>query len=315
MAKLADHWRYIYGVTDTQLSFLVKEDGVDILVDLSGHTAHNRLPAFAQRMAPIQVSWLGYPNSTGLNTVDYRFTDYIADPPGSETHHSEQLFRLTNGFLCYRAPESAPPIAPPPFIKNGHITYGSFNNAAKISPSVIEAWSSILHKTPNSKPFLKARPFADGDVKADFLDQFLQQGVDASRIRLRGRTESLADHLSQYSEIDIALDTFPYNGTTTTCEALWMGVPTVTLYGNRHAGRVGASLLNRVNLEKYVAQSVEECVETAVALADNSAHLTKLRGGLRAAMKESALCNARLITSAIEDAYRSISAVKFARLD
>ena len=310
MAALVDHWRYISAMTDEQLSSRIEEDGVEILVDLSGHTAHNRLPAFARRMAPVQISWLGYPNTTGLDTIDFRFTDAIADPPGSEAHHSEQLFRLSGGFLCYRAPEDAPLVAPAPFIKNQHITFGSFNNAAKITPQVIKTWSSILQNTPNSRLYLKARPFADDDVCSDFLDQFSRHGIDKSRLELTGRTESIADHLSRYCEIDIALDTFPYNGTTTTCEAMWMGVPTVTLCGNRHAGRVGASLLSRVGLENCITRGIDDYVGTAFTLAENHDFLSKLRGELRGIMKNSALCDARLVTSDIENAYQSISAAK-----
>jgi protein O-GlcNAc transferase len=308
MAALADHWRYIYAMTDAQLSSRIEEDSVDILVDLSGHTAHNRLSAFAQKMAPVQISWLGYPNTTGLKAIDFRFTDAVADPPGSEAHHSEKLLRLPCGFLCYRAPENAPPIAPSPYMKNRYITFGSFNNAAKITPKVIKAWSSVMHKTPNSRLYLKARPFADSDVCADFLDQFSQRGIDQSRLELTGRTDSLVDHLTRYREIDIALDTFPYNGTTTTCEAMWMGVPIVTLCGNRHAGRVGASLLSRVGLENCVARGRDEYIKMAVALAENHDYLSRLRNELRDVMKNSPLCDAHLVTSKIENAYRTILA-------
>ncbi|MBL4721841.1 MAG: tetratricopeptide repeat protein, partial [Alphaproteobacteria bacterium] len=308
------HWRSIYNLSDTQFATCVVTDEIDILVDLSGHTANNRLPAFARRLAPVQISWLGYPNTTGLTAMDYRLTDCIADPPGSESHHSEKLVRLPNGFLCYQPLNDAPTVSPSPYLQNGCITFGSFNNAAKISPTVVDAWSSILLQIPKSRLFLKARQFSDGVVCSKLTDKFSQIGIDTSRITLKGRTNSPQEHLSLYQNIDIALDTFPYNGTTTTCEAMWMGVPTITLSGNRHASRVGASLLRRVGLENWIAKNTEEYVQIAKRCAIQGNDLSKLRQTLRLTMNKSVLCDANSFTLDLEDAYRSFlsktSAVK-----
>lgn len=304
MEKSADHWRYVSGLTDDQLAARIAEDQIDILVDLSGHTANNRLATFARKPAPVQVSWLGYPNTTGLSAMQYRLTDGIADPPGAEAHHREQLIRLPHGFLCYRAPDDAPDVAPAPHGQNGYITFGSFNNLAKVTPDVVAVWSSILNRLPNSHLLIKARPLADAMVYKNFLAQFEANGVDRARIVLRSRTSSMADHLSMYADMDIALDTFPYNGTTTTCEALWMGAPVVTLTGNRHAARVGASLLSRIDLADCVAVDIADYSNIAVKLATDQSRLVSLRERLRERLSTSVLCAPQTITSDIETAYR-----------
>jgi protein O-GlcNAc transferase len=311
MQNKADHWRFVANLSDDQLAARIAEDQIDILVDLSGHTAHNRLAVFARKPAPVQVGWIGYPNTTGLTALQYRFTDDIADPPGAphhaDAHHSEHLVRLPHGFLCYQPPEDTLAVAPAPHLKNGYITFGSFNNLAKVTPNVITVWAEILRRSPDSRLLLKARPLADSETRDRMLAQFEAHNIDAERIILRSRTSSMADHLSQYADMDIALDTFPYNGTTTTCEALWMGVPVVSLAGARHAARVGASLLHRVGLDTCVAPDVTQYAAIAQALGGESDRLLKLRRTLRETIAASSLCDPAMITFDVENAYESMT--------
>jgi len=301
--ELADHWCTTVGMTDATLGQRIREDGMDILVDVAGHTAENRLPAFAERPAPVQVTWLGYPNTTGLAAMDYRLTDAIADPPGeADALHSETLVRLDDGFLCYAPPADAPA----PSRDSGPLTFGSFNNLAKVTPQVVETWAAVLRQVPHSRLLLKSRPFADAPTRQRYADMFAGHGIEPARLDLLAHIAGTAGHLAAYARIDIGLDPFPYNGTTTTCEALWMGVPVVTLSGNRHAGRVGASILTRLGLDDLVADSRESYVEAAVTLANDSARLAALRQDLRARMQASPLCDGVAFARNVEAAYRQM---------
>jgi predicted O-linked N-acetylglucosamine transferase (SPINDLY family) len=304
---LADRWCNVTPLSHQQLADRIREDGIDILVDLAGHTAGNRLPVFAQKPAPIQVSWLGYPGTTGLDAIDARLTDDIADPPGeADRCHSERLVRLPDGFLCYSPPEDAPSVTPLPAISAGHITFGSFNNPAKITHEAIRAWAAILNNLPNARLLLKGKAFADATTCRRFRRLFAACGIDANRLTTMGMTQSSREHLDLYGQVDIALDTFPYNGTTTTCEALWMGVPVVTLKGKRHAARVGASILHRLELDHLTASSQDDYVAKALTLAGDTAALQALRAGLRERMQRSPLCAPRPFAAAVEDAYRTL---------
>lgn len=300
---LVQHWRDIHGMADHSAASLIARDGIDVLVDLAGHTSGSRLPLFAYRPAPIQVSWIGYPDSTGLREMDYRITDALADPPGVEDRlHSERLLRLPRSFLCYLPPAEAPELSPPPSGKSGHITFGSFNNLAKVTPQAIALWSRVLHAVPGSRMILKAKPLTDHGVRRRILDLFAQGGVAEERIELDPGQPSIAEHLAQYRRIDIALDTFPYNGTTTTCEALWMGVPVVTLSGDRHAGRTGASLLKNCGLADLVASSEAEYLELAGRLAEERETLAQFRQGARQRLARSPLLDAAGVTRELETA-------------
>jgi predicted O-linked N-acetylglucosamine transferase (SPINDLY family) len=300
----ANHWRSIIGLNDKAVVELIRKDNIDILVDLSGHTSDNRLKVFTYKPALIQVSWLGYPNTTGLSAIDYRFTDSIADPVGtSDKCHSEQLIRLPNGFLCYRGNDSIPEQRTLPSIKRGYITFGCFNDFAKVNFQVIKLWSKILRAVPNSHLILKARQLVDPEIKSGCLELFNKEGIDSDRIEFYSTLSKTEDHLALYNSIDIALDPFPYNGTTTTCEALWMGVPTITLKGSRHASRVGASIMTHVGLEEFIVESEQEYIETAVKLTENTVNLAKIRSGLRQQMKNSVLCDEKLFTRNIEKIY------------
>ncbi len=300
-----DGWYDIRGLDDEQATTLIQSNAIDILVDLSGHTGHNRIPLFARKPAPIQITYLGYPDTTGIDEMDYRFTDEWADPPGqTDQYYTEQLIRLPNGFLCYQPPSICPEISPSPMRKNDYVTFGSFNNFAKVSPTIIRHWISILKKVSNSKLLLKSRGLEDGDKR--IIKEFETHGIDPKRIKLYNKLPSTLDHLSLYKELDVALDTFPYNGTATTCEALWMGVPVITLAGPLHLSRVGTSLLHSAKLSELIAESPEEYIQKAIELAANEERLIELRKSLRKCMKASPLTDAKRIASSIETEYRQM---------
>ena len=308
ISDIADRFCFTTGSSDGTVADSIMADRIDVLVDLAGHTNGNRLPVFARKPAPVQATWLGYPGTTGLSSIDIRFTDAIADPPGrTETFHTENLIRLPDGFLCYDPLDPAPAIGPQPCVESGRITFGSFNNLPKINPTVVALWSQLLHSVPGSQLVLKSRQLVDKSVCAQVCEQFTQQGIAPGRIQLLGRVPTTADHLSLYNRIDIALDTFPYNGTTTSCEALWMGVPVITLCGSRHSARVGASILTRVGLPELIARNPEAFVEIGVDLAADPHRLWKLRATLRQCMQVSSLCNARQLADSMVAVFESMS--------
>jgi protein O-GlcNAc transferase len=304
LRALADAWREVHALGDDQLRDQIARDGIDVLVDLSGHTAEGRISVFALRPAPVQVSYLGYPNTTGLPTIGYRLTDAIADPPGeSDALFVERLVRLPDGFLCYRPDPDPPAVAEPPLLANGRPSFGSFNVLSKLSKTTLALWGRLLARVPGSRLVLKTRGLADQEARRHILESLGRHGVEAGRVLLLPPEPQHAAHLARYAEVDVALDTTPYNGTTTTCEALWMGVPVVTLRGERHSARVGASLLRRTGLEELVAETAEEYVEKAAALAGDPQRLRELRAGLRARMLASPLMDGKRIARTIEDAY------------
>jgi predicted O-linked N-acetylglucosamine transferase (SPINDLY family) len=303
----ATAWRPVVGMSDDDFAAAVRSDGIDVLVDLSGHTSGNRLAVFARRPAPVQVTWLGYPDTTGLSTMDFRLTDAIVDPPGAaDTRSSERLVRLPDGFNCYTAPDLAPDVAPLPAIERGFVTFGSFNNLVKVNAGVLDVWTAILKQVPASRLLLKHRWLAFQYMRARIVRLFEQRGIARDRLELLGKLPSTADHLAAYGGVDIALDTFPYAGATTTCEALWMGVPVVTLAGDRHAARVGASLLARVGLQDLVTSDPKGYVETAARLAADLPPLAELRAGLRGRVAASPICDASRFGRQLDAAYRSM---------
>jgi protein O-GlcNAc transferase len=302
----ASHWRSTVSMDDEALRQHVRSDQIDILIDLTGHFADTRLRAFAAKPAPVTASWLGYPATTGLPTIDWRITDAIADPPGAERFYSEKLMRLPNGFLCFRPLADAPPVTPLPAMTRDHLTFGSFNNQLKINRSVFAVWSRILTAVPDARLFIKIQLLEDEGVAARLRDGFAAEGIDVRRVELHPWISGMRDHLAAYGEIDIALDPFPYNGTTTTCEALWMGVPAVTLIGDRHAGRVGLDLLSRVGLERFAAPDIDTYVQIAAALAEDRAQLAELRAGLRERVAHSPLCDAPRFAREFESALRAM---------
>jgi protein O-GlcNAc transferase len=307
MKGYADHWRNIVDISDDEVSELVRNDNIDILVDLSGHTGSGRILVFAHKPAPVQISWIGYPNTTGLSTMDYKIVDNFTDPAGMTDHlYTEKLIRLPASFLCYLPYKDSPEVGELPAVKNGFITFGSFNILAKISPEVIRVWSDILRTIPNSRLIMKARNLHDSPTVRSFLNHFTEQGIDSERIELISRTPTYREHLAIYNRIDIALDTFPYNGTTTTFEAMWMGVPVVTLEGETHVSRVGVSLLTNVGLRDLVGKTKEHYTDITIDLANHLNTLHSLRNSLRQRMKQSPLTDIKQFTMNIEDIYRQI---------
>lgn len=307
LRSLTGQWRNTTGVSDDRLAEQVRADGIDILVDLAGHTVGNRLLVFTAKSAPVQVTYLGYPNTTGIEAMDYRLTDAYADPPGvTDNNYSETLFRLPRGFLCYRPPDDAPSVKSLPALASGRITFGSFNNLMKVTPEVISVWASILKAVPNSRLIMKNNSFGDASTRERCLDMFMAHSISRERLEFLPPAGSLPEHLDLYGRVDIALDTFPYNGTTTTCEALWMGVPVITLAGRRHASRVGVSLLTQAGLADFIATSPDEYVRIACSLASQSEALSRLRATLRGMVVASPLCDEKSFARDIEAAYREM---------
>ena len=305
--KLSTHWRRIIGLSDSQAAELIRADKIDILVDLAGHTASNSLPVFARKPAPVQVTWLGYANTTGLDAIDYRITDAFADPPGTTEHlHSEQLIRLPRSAWCYYPLENAPAVGTPPVRGTGHITFGCFNAMPKINQPLIKLWARILHNLPGSRLLLKNNSLGEESVQQQLTQQFKQEGISPELLLLTGSVPDQSGHLASYGRVDIALDTFPYHGTTTSCEALWMGVPMVVLAGKTHISRVGVSLLSNLGHPEWIATNPEEYIQIALDLAKDITHLAALRVSLRETMRNSPLMDAAGFALDMESAFRKM---------
>ncbi len=304
LQQQASAWRIIHGFSDDTVATIVREDQIDILIDLAGHTAHHRLLVFARKPAPVQATYLGYFDTTGLTSIDYRITDAWADPPGAEKYYTEQLVRLPSGFNCYAPPAEAPAVtlrAP-----SNEIIFGSFNQLVKITPAVVALWAQLLREIPHARLLLKAGSSGDPLTQASYRAQFAAHGIVSDRLIIAPPVTSVAEHLGTYAQIDIALDPFPFNGATTTCEALWMGVPVITLAGQTHAGRVGTSVLSRVGLSHCIATTPEEYVAIAAQLANDHSQRATLRRSLRETMQTSSLCDAKHLTHELEAAYREM---------
>ncbi|XP_022977518.1 probable UDP-N-acetylglucosamine--peptide N-acetylglucosaminyltransferase SPINDLY isoform X2 [Cucurbita maxima] len=299
-------WRDIYGIDEKKVASMVREDKVDILVELTGHTANNKLGMMACRPAPLQVTWIGYPNTTGLPTIDYRISDALADPPNTKQKHVEELVRLPESFLCYTPSPEAGTVSSAPALSNGFITFGSFNNLAKITPKVLQVWARILCAIPNSRLVVKCKPFGCDSVRQRFLSTLEQLGLESQRVDLLPLILLNHDHMQAYSLMDISLDTFPYAGTTTTCESLYMGVPCVTMAGSVHAHNVGVSLLSNVGLGHLVAKNEEEYVKLALQLASDVTALSNLRMSLRNLMSKSPVCDGPNFILHLESTYRKM---------
>ena len=302
-----DYYRNIRNLDDEAVAELIERDQIDVLVDLAGHVGDNRLLVMARKPSPIQLTYLGYPDTTGLAAIDYRLTDVLADPPdlGAQRFYTEELAFLPDGFLCYRPPDFAPVIAPLPAEKAGSVTFGSFNNNCKINPVITDLWAQVLRGNANSRLLLKLKGGDDPSIRDRYLDLFEKAGLGRARVDIHG-WKSPDEHLQTYAQMDIALDTYPYNGTTTTCEALWMGVPTVSLVGECHPSRVGLSILTRLGLEFFAASTPREYVAKATALATNLPALAQIRRTMRARIAASGLCYAKGFAGQIEAAYRQM---------
>ena len=303
-------WRELGTKTAEQLAETILADGVDILIDLALHTSDNRLDVFALKPAPLQVSWLGYPESSGLATMDYRLTDAHLEPSTGNrlAHPHEQAWLLPDCWTCYEPPLGFPDVNASPAASGRPFTYGSFNNNCKINGDVLDAWARILLATPGSRLKLLAK---QGTHRRRFVDELVRRGVEAERIQFADYVPAAADLsqgglLARYHDIDVALDTFPYGGMTTTLDALWMGVPVVSLIGERNLGRAGLSLLSNVGLSEFATKDADGYVDVAVKLAHDLPRLADLRASLRERMRASPILDAAGYTRKVEAAFRGM---------
>lgn len=305
---LVDAWKPLTNLSDHDARDQIEADDIDVLIDLSGHTDHNRLGVFALRAAPVQVHYLGYFASTGLTEIDYWIGDEILNPPANDVHFSEKVWRLPRIRMCYQPGPAAPPSAwnPQP---NGTVWIGSFNDLSKITPESLALWAKVLQSLPEGRLLLKARELADPRNQQRILDEMAKLGIPEQRIELRdrGSTPDWVSHMTYHDRLDIALDPVGgHGGATTTCEALWMSVPVITLEGDRVASRMTASLLSAIGHAEWVAASETDYVSKVVALARDARSRAHLRSSQRKQMAASPLCDAGGLASSLEDAYLSM---------
>lgn len=298
-------WRAVDGLGDAEMSQLIEQDQIDILIDLSGHTAKNRLLLFARKPAPVQASWLGYFNTTGMAAMDYLIVDPRVAPPEEQAPFAEQALRLPGCYLTYEIPDYAPAVATAPCVARGYVTYGCFNAVSKVGLPVVSAWSEVLRRNPTARLVMKTRAFGDDASRRLYQQHFERCGVSRERVDLVGPSAH-QEVLPYYSEVDIALDPFPYNGGTTSCEALAMGVPVITLRGDRFVSRVGATIVESAGLPELVAGTVNEYIEKAVDLGRHPALIAEMRAGMRRRLAASTLCDTDGFTRRLEGAYRDI---------
>ena len=299
----SDHWRNILCWSDEELAQKIRHDTIDILVDLAGHTSGNRLLGFAHKPAPVQATWIGYHATTGLPAMDYIIGDRYLIPPEEERYYVEHVLRLPNAYLCFSPPDVELTPGTLPALSSGKITFGCFNNPSKISETVIACWSKLLRILPQAQLYLKYKPFGDKDVRQRFQTLFAQHGIDVARIRFAGLSPR-HEYLAAYQEVDLGLDPFPFNGCTTTMESLWMGVPVVTLRGDRYVGHMGETILKHLDLAECVTDSEEAYIDRAIALVSDLPRLAALRSGLRDRLLKSPLCDGPGFTRDLEAVYR-----------
>jgi predicted O-linked N-acetylglucosamine transferase (SPINDLY family) len=296
-----EHFYNVSQLNDNALKELIRSHQVDILVDLNGLTEHHRLAVLADRVAPIQLNWIGYPNTTGLAQMDFRIIDNLTDPVGqSEAFCSETLLRLPAPFLCFAPLAELPDVVPPPFAGHGFITFGSFNSFAKLNPPLIANWASILRQLPDSRLLIKNLGMDYERPRKQVGELFASLGIAIDRLTFAGKTITPTDHLKFYGQVDICLDSFPYNGTTTTCDSLLMGVPVVSRAGNDHRSRVGLSLLSALELEYLVASDEDSLVRIVTDLTSKPQQLHNLRSELRSKLVHSSLGDAASLTANLE---------------
>jgi predicted O-linked N-acetylglucosamine transferase (SPINDLY family) len=300
----SDGWRSTSGLSDEEIALQVRADGIDVLVDLSGHTGGNCLGAFARYPAPVQVSYLGYPRTTGLRAMQYRLTDAVCDQEGEPVVCTEELVRLPGAWCCWEA-QPAPEITPPPCLTNGYVTFGSLHNVLKINDRVLDLWARVLNAVPGSRLRIHRNTLI-GATRERFQARLAAGGVAVERVDMGASATDGASHLDDYARFDISLDAQPWSAHTTTCESLWMGVPMVTERGARAAGRSSASLLEAVGLRELVADTPDDFVALAAAWAGDPQRLADLRGRLREQTRRSPLCDGAAFTRGLEAAYRQM---------
>ena len=301
----ATQWRDVIGNSDQRLAEQIRADHIDILFDLSGHTAHNRLLVFACKPVPIQVTWIGYEGTTGLAAMDYLIADRHLVPEETENYYREQVLRMPDGYLCYDPPVAAPPVGPLPSLTTDYVTFGSFNNLAKITPEVVRVWAKILRRTPTARLVLMYLGLGEQTVKRRYLELFVAHGVEPQRLKLLP-SSSYAEYLATYQQVDVALDPFPFSGSATTCEALWMGVPVITCPGETFAGRHSLSHLSNAGLTETIARDLDEYVELAVSVAGDLPRLAMLRANLRQRMAASPLCDGKRFATNLASMLREV---------
>ena len=283
---LVDQWQSTVGLSDPQVAERIRNDGIDILVDLALHTADNRLLVFARKPAPVQVTMLGMPSTTGLATMDYRLTDPHLDPPGAtDGDYTEQSIRLPHGYWCYQPPEEAPLVRVLPALSNGFITFGCLNQFAKVSRPALQVWVNILQSLPTARLVIHSDP---GSHLEAVRRLFQDGGIAPDRVEFAARVPRLR-YLDRYHDLDLSLDPFPYNGGISTMDSLWMGVPVVTLAGRTAVGRAGVSILSSVGLPELIAETADQYVACALEWAGDLARLSRIRAELRDRMRSSAL--------------------------
>ncbi len=309
LRALCDGWMQINDVPDDTVVARVARDGIDILVDLNGHTDGARQGLLVRRMAPVQATYIGYPDTTGLPSIDYRIVDTVTDPlptGGGRELATETLVRLSRCFLQFTPPADAPAVGPLPAVRNGFVTFGCLNAPAKINEPLLAMFAAVLRAVPGSRLLIKNRALSGPSLREMTMRPLRELGIDDSRVELLGWQTAMSHHLDVYNKVDIALDSYPYSGTTTTCEALWMGVPVVTRAGEGHVSRVSASLVTRVGLGGLIAPDEAGYVQVAAGWAGDLVALGALRGGLRERVRQSELGDAAGMARALETAYRQM---------
>lgn len=303
--ELADDWRLVVGMDDRRLAEQVRADEIDILIDISGHTALNRLGCFALKPAPVQATWLGYPFTTGMEAMDYAIMDEVAVAPGEEHRFAETVVRLSPSRFRYEPPEHAPDPVEPPVLHQGWVTFGSFNNVAKLTGEVLALWCRLLQRLPSARLVLKSPSLDNPSVLSRIRETVLGAGIGGDRLELRGASDN-ANLLRQYGDIDIALDPFPFGGGATSCEALWMGVPIITLPGWQPVSRQTETLLRVIGRAEWVARDTDDYIDIGVRLASDPSRLSEYRADQRRIMARSALCDQRLSGHEIEKSLRAM---------
>jgi predicted O-linked N-acetylglucosamine transferase (SPINDLY family) len=304
LRALSRSWRSTCGLSDIQVAEMVRNDGIDILVDLAGHTGSNRLGVFARKPSPVQVTYLGYPATTGLGTIDYRLTDVEADPPGGPSRYTEELVRLPGCFCCYQPPTELV-VNELPATLTGRLTFGSLHGLAKVNGAVLDLWSAVLRTVPSARLLIVRNTICER-VRERLASEFVARGVPPDRYELRRLTGGHNAQFGVYREIDVTFDVFPFGGHTTACESLWMGVPVITLRGNSCAGRMVSSVLTCLGQEEFIAATPAAYVELASRLAGELPRLAALRSQLRELMRKSPLCDGRGFTRRLESVYRAL---------
>ncbi|MEN8735371.1 MAG: hypothetical protein ABF329_11195, partial [Lentimonas sp.] len=307
--KCAHRWIETHELSDETVLAKIRADQIDILVDLSAFFGtHFRASVFAQRAAPIQMTWLGYPNTTGITGMDYRIVDAVTDPIDSNASAwaNEKLLRVPELFICYDPLRPTPAVAPLPASEKERITFGAFNNLCKYNETTIRLWAGVLKSVTSSRLLMKNESFADSEVQSDIRAQFVAHGVSPDRLSFLGRTANPTQHLKLYGHIDVSLDTYPYHGTMTTCESLWMGVPVLTLRGQTHRSRVSVSILSSLGMQEWIAQDEADYLIKAVALTKHVECLAQIRSELRKRLQNSPLYDVPKFSKKMERLYQTV---------